>query len=59
MLVRLVDEPSNFRLHPQQIEVIAGDRVTVDTFHRITPPQGRLSKSVKAGHPAESGIPSP
>ena len=59
MLVRLVDEPSNLRLHPQQIEIITGDRIAGDTFHRISPPQGRLSKSIKAGHPAEGGVPPP
>ena len=44
MLVRLVDEPSNFRLHPQQIEIIAGDRIAGDTFDSIPPSQCRLEQ---------------
>ena len=35
--VRLVEEPSQFRLHAQQIEIVAGSRVARDTFHRVTP----------------------
>src|SRR6266851_8167798 len=59
MLVLRLEEPSDLRLHPQQIEIIAGDLIAGDTQHRFTPSQSRLRKSVIAGQAAEGGVSSP
>ena len=56
MLVLRMDQSSHLRLHPQQIEIVAGDRIAGDTLHRVTPAQSRLTKSVEAGEIAEGGV---
>jgi hypothetical protein len=56
MLVRLFDEPSDLRLHTQQLKVIAGNRMTVDTFDRLAPVQSCLTISIEAGDVAEGAI---
>src|SRR6266404_4823966 len=56
MLVRRLDEPTQLRFHPERLEIIACDRIAVDTPRRVTPAQSRLTISIKAGQLAEGGV---
>src|SRR5256886_16050430 len=56
MLVRRLDEPTHLRLYPEHLEIIACDRIAVDTPRRVTPAQSRLTISIKAGDLAEGGV---
>src|SRR5215471_12326952 len=59
MVVRGLDKSSNLRLYAQHFEIIVGDRVSIDTFRRVTPAQTRISKAIKGGDPAEGGVSPP
>src|SRR5215471_2877799 len=59
MVVRGLDKSSNLRLYAQHFEIIAGDRISIDTFRRVTPAQTRISKAIKGGDPAEGGVSPP
>src|SRR5881392_2851822 len=56
MLILRLDQSSYLRLHPQQIEIIAGDCIAGDTPHGITPVQSRLTESVEARDIAKGGV---
>src|SRR5256885_12056552 len=56
MLVRLVDESAQLRLHPQHFEIIAGDRIPGDNFFRVTPAQSPARVSVIAGYLTEGTV---
>src|SRR5438876_3390785 len=56
MLVLGMDSSSQLRLHSQQIEIVAGDCMAVDTLHDVTPTQSRLTKSVETRDIAEGGV---
>src|SRR6266576_753735 len=56
MLVRRLNESTYLRLHSEQLKIIACDRIAIDTFHRVTPAQSRLTISIKASDLAEGGV---
>ena len=56
MLVCRLEEPSHFRLHTQQLEVVAGDCIAGDTPCRMAPAQSRLRVSIEGGHVAEGAV---
>src|SRR5580693_3820455 len=56
MLIHGVKESPYLRLHAQQIEIVAGDRIAVDVHRRVTPAQSRNGISIYPGHPAEAGV---
>src|SRR5437868_14225901 len=56
MLVRRLEESSCLRLHPQQLEVIAGDRIARNPSGRIAPAQSRAGISIISGDAAEDGV---
>src|SRR6266446_2703114 len=51
-----MEEPSHRRLHPEQVEIVAGRRIAGDTFHCVTPAQSPSCKSIIAGQAAEAGV---
>ena len=59
MLVPRSNEPTQLWLHAEHFEVIAGDRVAVHAFRRVTPAQSRLTVSVETRDIAEDGVPPP
>jgi hypothetical protein len=56
MLVLRMDQSSHSRLHPQQIEIVAGDCIAGDIPDGITPAQSRLTVSIEAPDIAKGGI---
>jgi len=57
VLVGGVKKSSQFRLHAEQIEVIAGDIVAVDFAGGMIPTEADARQAVDRGHAAEDGIP--
>src|SRR6266700_2625403 len=56
MLVRRLDESTHLWLYPEHLEIIACDRIAVDTPRRVTSAHSRLTISIKAGQLAEGGV---
>src|SRR6266700_6913619 len=56
MLVRCLDEPTHLWLYAEHLEIIACDRIAVDTPRRVTPAHSGLTISIKAGQLAEGGV---
>src|SRR5207247_5879964 len=56
MLVHRLEEPSHFRLHTEQCEIVTCNCAAGDSPHRIAPAQSRPGISIEGGHAAEGAV---